>query len=88
MAPPMGPSEPDSPVIPFRVVLPACVELCREHFERLPHNLGVHGIQPNAAGAKERLVVADFLRTDLEHEVFHHQFSDVLLECDVIHCQF
>ena len=41
---------------------------------------GVHRIQAQAAGAKQRLVVADFFRTDLEHEVLHHQSFDVLLE--------
>ena len=38
---------------------------------------GVHGIQTDTTGAKQRLVVADFVRADLEHEVLDHQLLDV-----------
>ena len=49
---------------------------------------GVHGIQADAAGAEQRLVVADFFRAELEHEILDHQFSDVLLDCGcVVHCK-
>jgi len=47
---------------------------------------GVHRIQTNAAGAKQRLVVVDFFRADLEHEILDHQPLDVLFDrCCVIH---
>ena len=49
---------------------------------------GIHRIQTHAARTKQRLVVADFLRADLEHEVLDHQPADVLFDCGcIIHCK-
>ena len=45
---------------------------------------GVHGIQAHAAGAKQGLVVGDFFRSNLKHEVFHHEAFNVLFECGCI----
>jgi len=42
---------------------------------------GVHRIQSETAGAKECLVVANFFRGDLEHEVRNHKLLDVLFQC-------
>lgn len=41
---------------------------------------GVHRIQTNAAGAEQRLIIANLFGADLEHEVFDHQPPDVLLD--------
>ena len=48
--------------------------------ERHDQLKGVHGIQAEAAGAEEGLVVWDVGRGDLEHEVLHHQPFDVLFK--------
>ena len=42
---------------------------------------GVHRIQPDAAGAEQRLLVANLLRRELQHEVFNEQFFDFEFEC-------
>lgn len=48
--------------------------------ERHHHLERIHGIQPQAAGTKERLVVFDFIRRILQHEVFHQHAFDLLFE--------
>lgn len=47
---------------------------CDHHLKR------IHGIQPQAAGAKERLVVFDFIGRVLKHEVFHQHAFDLPFE--------
>jgi len=45
------------------------------------HNLErVHRIQPQTAWPEERLVVSDFLRRVLKHEVFHQHAFDLPFE--------
>src|ERR1017187_1579342 len=41
----------------------------------------VHGIETEAAGTEQRLVIADFSRRDLKHEVFDHQCFDFFFQC-------
>lgn len=38
---------------------------------------GVHGVQTETARPEERLVVANFLRSDLQHQVFDQQAFDL-----------
>lgn len=38
---------------------------------------GVHGVQSQTARSEERLVVANFLRSDLQHEVFDQEAFDL-----------
>jgi len=48
--------------------------------ERHDHLERIHGIQSQAAGAKERLVVLDFIRRVRKHEVFHQHAFDLPFE--------
>ena len=41
---------------------------------------GVHGVKPDTAWAEEWLAIANIFGADLEHEVFHHEPFDGLLE--------
>ena len=41
---------------------------------------GVHGIQTQAAGAEEGLVVADLVWSDLEHEILDQHAFDLRFE--------
>jgi len=41
---------------------------------------GVHGVQTEAAWSEERLVVANFLRSDLQQQVFDQQAFDLGLK--------
>jgi hypothetical protein len=45
---------------------------------------GIHGVEAEAAGAEERLVVFDIVGADLEHEVFDHHFFDALPQRDFV----
>ena len=40
----------------------------------------VHRIQPQAARPEQRLVIPDFRRTDLEHQIFNQHLFDLRLE--------
>ena len=42
---------------------------------------GVHCIQSEAPGAEQHLLVANFLRGDLQHQVFNYQPLNVLFQC-------
>ena len=47
---------------------------------------GIDRIEANASGPEERLAVDDFLRFELQHEIFHHELFDVVLErCCIFH---
>ena len=47
---------------------------------------GIYGVQADASWAEQRLVIRDFLRFKLQHEIFHHEPFDVLLEgCCIFH---
>ena len=48
--------------------------------ERNHHLERVHRIQSQAAGAEERLVVFDFIRRVLKHEIFHQHAFDLPFE--------
>jgi len=41
---------------------------------------GVHGVQSETGRPEERLVVADFLRGDLQHKVFDQEIFDLGFE--------
>jgi len=49
----------------------------------MPQPVAAHPPNPiQAVGTEQRLVVADFFRFDLEHEVFHQHAFDLGLEFD------
>ena len=43
----------------------------------------IHGVEAQAAGAEERLLIADFVGGDLQHEVLDHHLLDIPFECPV-----
>lgn len=52
----------------FRIGDLESIRLVEGHYELQR----IHRIQTQAAGAEQGLVVFDFLRADLQHEVVHH----------------
>jgi len=50
------------------------------NFQRDDELQRVHRVQSQAVRSKQRLVIADFLRADLEHEIFHQHPFDLALE--------
>ena len=47
------------------------------------HYASIHGVEAQAARAEERLLIADFIGSDLQHEVLDHHLLDLPIECPV-----